>query len=141
MKKQVFISYRREGGARLARVVQIELEGRGWPCFLDVDDIGAEHFDDRLLREIENSPNTVLVLAPGSLDRCRRQDDWLRREIEHALKHGRNVVPLLADGFQFPPDEDLPESLRNLGRFNGVTYSHEYFTAAFDKLEGFLRRK
>jgi membrane-associated phospholipid phosphatase len=141
MKKQVFISYRREGGSRLARVVQIELEGRGWPCFLDVDDLGAEHFDDRLLREIENAPNTVLVLAPGSLERCRRQDDWLRREIEHALKYGRNVVPLLADGFQFPADEDLPEGLRNLGRLNGVTYSHEYFTAAFDKLEGFLKRK
>jgi membrane-associated phospholipid phosphatase len=140
-KKQVFISYRREGGARLARVVQMELERRKFPCFLDVDDLGAEHFDERLLREIENAPNTVLVLAPGSLDRCRRHDDWLRREIVHALEHNRNVVPLMADGFKFPPEEELPAGLKDLPRLNGVIYSHDYFNAAFDKLEGFLKRK
>jgi hypothetical protein len=139
-KKQVFISYRREGGSRLARVVQMELERRGLACFLDVDDLGAEHFDDRLLREIERAPNFVLVLAPASLERCRRQDDWLRREIVHALKHGRNIVPLLADGFQFPAPSELPDELQSLHRLNGVMYSHEYFNAAFDKLEGFLRR-
>jgi hypothetical protein len=138
-EKLVFISYRREGGSRLARVVQMELERRGYPCFLDVDDLGAEHFDERLLREIERAPNLVLVLAPGSLERCRRPDDWLRREIVHALKHGRNIVPLMADGFQFPDVETLPEELQSLQRLNGVVYSHEYFNAAFDRLEGFLR--
>jgi hypothetical protein len=137
--KLVFISYRREGGSRLARVVQMELERRGYPCFLDVDDLGAEHFDERLLREIEGAPNLVLVLAPGSLDRCRRADDWLRREVTHALRHGRNIVPLMADGFHFPELDTLPEELRSLPRLNGVVYSHEYFGAAFDKLEGFLR--
>ena len=137
--KVVFISYRREGGARLARVVQMELERRGYPCFLDVDDLGAEHFDERLLREIERTPNLVLVLAPGSLDRCRRHDDWLRREIIHALKHGKNVVPLLADGFQFPAEGKLPAELWSLQRQNGIVYSHEYFNAAFDKLEEFLK--
>jgi membrane-associated phospholipid phosphatase len=139
-RKTVFISYRRERGSRLARVVQMELERRSFSCFLDVDDLGAEHFDDRLLREIENAPNTVLVLAPGSLDRCRQPGDWLRREVEHALEHNRNVVPLLADGFQFPAEDELPPKLRNLPRLNGVIYSHDYFIAAFDKLEGFLKR-
>lgn len=140
-EKLVFISYRREGGSRLARVVQIELERRGFPCFLDVDDLGSELFDGRLLAEIEKAPNTVVVLAPGSMDRCRREDDWLRREIAHALKHRRNVVPLLADGFEFPDLTDWPGGLEDLPRLNGVTYSHEYFGAAFDKLEGFLKRE
>jgi hypothetical protein len=139
--KLVFISYRREGGSGLARVVQMELERRGYPCFLDVDDLGAEHFDERLLREIEAAPNLLLVLAPGSLDRCAQPDDWLRREITHALRHGRNIVPLLVNDFRFPPAEALPPELQALHRLNGVTYSHEYFDAAFDKLEGFLRRE
>jgi hypothetical protein len=138
--RMAFISYRREGGSRLARVVQMELERRGFPCFLDVDDLGAEHFDERLLREIEQAPNFILVLAPGSLDRCRREDDWLRREIVHAMKHDRNILPLLADGFQFPPESDLPADLQSLHRLNGVVYSHEYFNAAFDKLEYFLKK-
>lgn len=138
--KLVFISYRRDGGSRLARVVQMELERRGYPCFLDVDDLGAEHFDERLLREIERAPNFVLILAPGSLDRCHRPDDWLRREIVHAVKHGRNIVPLVADDFQFPAASALPDDLQSLPRLNGIVYSHEYFNAAFDKLAGFLKR-
>ena len=137
--KTVFISYRRERGSSLARIVQTELERRGFPCFLDVDDLGAEHFDERLLREIELAPNTVVVLAPGSLDRCHTPDDWLRREIVHALKTGRNVIPFLADGFQFPAEKDMPEGLQDLYRLNGVVYSHQYFTASFDKLQGFLK--
>jgi hypothetical protein len=137
--KQVFISYRRERTAGLARVVQMELERRGYPCFLDVDDLGAEHFDERLLREIEQAPNFVLVLAPGSLDRCRDPEDWMRREITHALKHGRNLVPLVADGFQFPRAAELPPELESLQRLNAVVYSHEYFDASFDRLEGFLQ--
>lgn len=137
--KMVFISYRRESGSSLARIVQTELERRGFPCFLDVDDLGAEHFDERLLHEIELAPNTVVVLAPGSLDRCRNPDDWLRREIVHAFKTNRNVIPFLADGFHFPAEKDLPEGLEDLNRLNGVVYSHQYFTATFDKLQGFLK--
>jgi hypothetical protein len=45
----------------------------------------------------------------------------------------------MADGFHFPELDTLPEELRSLPRLNGVVYSHEYFGAAFDKLEGFLR--
>lgn len=136
--KQVFISYRRDRTAGLARVVQMELERRGYPCFLDVDDLGAEHFDERLLREIEQAPNFVLVLAPGSLERCRDPEDWMRREITHALRHGRNIVPLVAEGFQFPRAAELPPELESLQRLNAVVYSHEYFNASFDRLEEFL---
>ncbi len=138
-EKQVFISYRRDRTAGLARVVQMELERRGYPCFLDVDDLGAEHFDERLLREIERAPHFLLVLAPGSLDRCHDPEDWMRREIIHALRHGRNLVPLVADGFQFPRAAELPPELESLPRLNAVVYSHEYFDASFDRLEGFLQ--
>lgn len=137
--KMVFISYRRERGSTLARIVQAELERRGFTCFLDVDDLGAEHFDDRLLREIERAPNIVVVLVPGSLDRCHQPDDWLRREVVHALKTERNIIPFLAEGFQFPPEREMPVEMESLSRLNGVVYSHQYFSASFDKLQGFLK--
>ena len=76
-----------------------------------------------------------------ALNRCQRRDDWLRREIVHALTHGKNVIPLLADGFQFPSAETIQVDLIGLQRLNGIVYSHEYFNAAFDKLEGFLKGK
>lgn len=138
-QRRVFISYRRDGASDLARVVRMELERRGYPCFLDVDDVGAGRFDARLLQEIEAAPNFVLVLAAGSLDRCGEPDDWLRREIAHAVRHGRRIVPLVAEGFQFPADADLPPEVARLAGLNAVVYSHAYFGASFDRLEEFLR--
>lgn len=133
-----FISYRREQGSEVARIVQGEMGRRGVSCFLDVKDLKAEHFGNRLLKEIEMAPNFILVLSPNSLDRCSNQDDWLRREIAHALKHHKNIVPIMLNNFLFPPTEQLPEEIRGIERHNGVTYSHEYFEATFDKLQSFL---
>jgi membrane-associated phospholipid phosphatase len=138
-RPQVFISYRREHGSEVARIVQTELMRRGIPCFLDVKDLKAEHFDNRLLKAIEDAPNFILVLTPNALDRCTDTEDWLRREIAHALRHQKHIIPLLLNNFQFPPANQLPEDIRGIERHNGVTYSHEYFEATFDKLESFLK--
>lgn len=134
-----FISYRREHGSEVARIVERELARRGIACFLDVKDLKAEHFDERLLKEIEQAPNFILVLAPNSLDRCADEGDWLRREIAHAIKLRKHIIPILLKHFQFPPTESLPKEIRGIERHNGVSYSHEYFEATFDKLQRFLK--
>lgn len=135
----VFISYRRAGGAEIARLVRRELEGRGWRVFLDVDDLGAGTFDDRLLTEITAADAVVVILSPGALDRS-DADDWLKREVAHALRSNKRVVPLLLPGFTFPPDDRLHPDFHALGRLNGVEYNHRYFQAAMDKLVEFLPR-
>ena len=102
-KKTTFISYRRETGSIMARIVQSELKKRGHLSFLDVGDLGPKQFGERLLREIESVPNFVVVLSPGSMDRCQAHDDWLRREIAHTITTHRNIIPLMVDEFQYPP--------------------------------------
>jgi len=139
-KKTTFISYRRETGSIMARIVQSELKKRGHLSFLDVDDLGPKQFGERLLREIESVPNFVVVLSPGSMDRCQQPDDWLRREISHAITTHRNIIPLMVDEFQYPPKEKIPDDLEELLHHNGVNYSHEYFAATFDKLSDFLQK-
>ena len=139
-KKTTFISYRRETGSIMARIVQSELKKRGHLSFLDVDDLGPKQFGERLLREIESVPNFVVVLSPGSMDRCEAHDDWLRREIAHAITTHRNIIPLMVDEFQYPPKEKIPDELEELLHHNGVNYSHEYFAATFDKLSDFLQK-
>ncbi len=140
-RKTTFISYRRETGSIMARIVQSELKKRGHASFLDVDDLGPKQFGERLLREIELVPNFVVVLSPGSMDRCEEHEDWLRREIAHAITTHRNIVPLMVDEFQYPSKEQIPADLEELLHHNGVTYSHEYFAATFDKLSDFLQKK
>ncbi|HCU34087.1 MAG TPA: hypothetical protein DGT21_01195 [Armatimonadetes bacterium] len=134
----VFISYRREGGADAARLIRAELKLHGIRAFLDVDDLGACHFDVRLLHEIERAPSFIVVLSEGSLSRCINEGDWLRREIAHAIATDRNVVPVMTRGFSWPDPEKLPPEMRNLPRYNGVLYVHEYGEAAMEKLLVFL---
>ena len=136
--KSIFLSYRREKGSKMARIVQSEIEKRGYPVFLDVDDLGPNQFDHKLLTQIELAPNFVLILAPGSLDRCLEKDDWLFKEIAHAIKSKSNIVPVMIDSFEYPAKEGLPDEIKELIRHNSVIYSHEYFEATFNKLEGFL---
>ena len=129
-----FLSYRRESGAETARLIRSELRTRGLKTFLDVEDLGASHFDERLLRRIEEAPNFILVLSPGALDRCGSPNDWLRREIAHAITNQRNIVPILKEGFSFPGRETLPQDLVELPRYNSVVYSHAYFKATINRV-------
>ena len=133
-----FISYRREGGSETARLIRSELLRRGVKSFLDVVDLGASHFDDRLLQAIEKAPAFILILSSGSLDQCHRPGDWLRREISHAISRDKNIIPILKEGFVFPEKETLPADMAELPRYNCVPYSHAYFEAATERVMGFL---
>jgi CHASE2 domain-containing sensor protein len=138
-KFDVFLSYRREGGAQTARLIKERLARDGVRAFLDADDLPSGFFDVRLLERITAARNFVVILSPGSLDRCHGPDDWLRREIAHALQQARNVIPVLLKGFAMPPLEELPQEIRALTRCEGVSYHHEHFRGFMKKLLGLLR--
>jgi hypothetical protein len=139
VKYDVFISYRRTGGAAEARLIQTKLMQRGLRAFLDVDDLRAGDFNRALLDRIAEAPNFVVILSSDSLKRCADEGDWLRLELEQAVKTGRNIVPILMPGFQFPKPDTLPESLSSLHTYQSVNYSHDFFTASIDKLVGYLQ--
>jgi serine/threonine protein kinase len=139
-KFDVFISYRRDGGAETSRAIKERLQREGFAVFLDVDRLKSGHFDVTLLRHIENTRNFLVVLSKNSLERAREQpNDWLRREIAHAIRCRRNVIPLMAPGFKMPNAEDLPYDLRQLVKYNGICYEHEHFDGVIEQLLEFLR--
>jgi len=138
-RRTVFISYRRSLDELTARMLKQELTMRGFDVFLDVDDLGSSSRFDRTLQEqIERRANFVLVLSPGSLDRCRHDDDWLRLEIVHALKTNRRIVPVTRGGFNLEQDPNLPPDLAAIPLHNAVAYSSTYHRAAIQALTRFL---
>ena len=139
-RAKVFISYRRATGAETARLIKESLQKRGFneeDVFLDVDNLGSGPFDTGLLKRIEAATDDVVVLTPGSLDRCKDPDDWLRQEVAHAIRCKKNIVPVMARGFEFPK-AGLPKEIRRLSKYNGISYSHEFFDASMDKLVSLL---
>lgn len=117
MKKEydIFISYRREGGKEYARNLTSELVSRGFHPFLDFDELKDGKFDKRITDAIESAPVFMFILSPGSLDRCVNEDDWVRKEILHAIEHKRHIVPVDIDKqFEtFPTAEDFPLEIKN----------------------------
>lgn len=93
MAYDIFISYRRKGaGAGVAGELQSKLENLGYKVFLDVDKIGSGQFPDQIKHAIEECKDFLLVLSPGTLDRCVDEEDWVRREITMAMEFGKNIV-------------------------------------------------
>jgi hypothetical protein len=138
-QRGVFISYRRSLDEVTARMFKQELAARGFDVFLDVDNLGpSARFDQRLLEEIRSRYNFVLLLSPGSLDRCHEENDWLRLELEHALATGRRVVPVTRAGFQLRDSDRLPAGITALPMHNAIAYSSTHHTSVIGQLVGFL---
>ena len=133
----VFISYRRDGGFEMARLLYEHLKSVGLNPFFDLEELRSGQFNVKLYEAIEDSVNFLLVLPPKSLDRCQNEDDWLRLEIEHAIAKNKNIVPLMMSGFDWP--DNLPESMGRLPLFNAVKMSRDYFDAAISRLFTMLK--
>lgn len=139
MKYDVFISYRREGGAATARILRDRLTDMGYRVFFDLESLRSGYFNTALYSVIDQCKDVIVVLSPDSLDRCVNEDDWVRKEVEHALQRKKNVIPVLLRGFRFP--DTLPDSIDSLRYCNGIEASEDFFDAFVEKLTEFMQAK
>lgn len=134
-KYDIFISYRRLGGAQYARIIQLMLSQRGYRVFLDYDELTDGKFGEHIQAAIKEAPIFMLVLSKGALDRCKNEGDWVRREIQLAISEGKHIVPINPDNsFDGVPD-GIPEDIKrevethqhseiNFGQTLGVTVDY-----------------
>lgn len=137
-EKEVFISYRRENSYH-ARAVYQDLVAHGFDVFLDVEDIKAGKYRNVILENIQYRTHFVVLLTPTALDRCINDGDWLRLEIETALEHKRNIIPLFFDDFDYHRTQSqLVGKLAELAEYQAVTVYAQYFDAAMHRLRTYL---
>lgn len=111
-KYDIFVSYRRIGGAQYARILQLMLIQRGYKVFLDYDELTDGVFSDKIRAAIKEAPVFMLVLSEGSMKRCANDGDWVREEITLAIDQQKHIVPVNPDnGFDGFP-EGMPERLK-----------------------------
>ena len=130
---QVFISYRRDGGETLGRMLYDRLTEMGYSVFYDVESLRSGPFNKELFDVIDGCTDVLVVLPPGGLDRCDDPKDWVRAEIAYALKSQKNVIPIMMRGFQFD-EEKMPDDIRPLANLNGIEANMELFPAVMEKL-------
>ena len=135
-KYDVFISYRRDGGDKYARNIQLELEKR-YKVFLDFDELKDGVFDERIMAAINEAPVFLLILSKGALDRCVNEDDWVRKEILYAQKCHCHIVPVTIDEPFEGPSDDLPDEIKVVLGAHQVTelQMRTLFKASMEELE------
>ena len=114
-KYDIFISYRRVGGAQYARILQLMLIQRGYKVFLDYDELTDGVFSDKIRAALKEAPVFMLVLSGGSMQRCANEGDWVREEITLAVKQQKHIIPVNPDnsfdGFPGGMPEELKEAV------------------------------
>jgi transcriptional regulator with XRE-family HTH domain len=149
----IFISYRRSDDPGFAGRLYDRLEAkfRRSQVFMDVDsiDLGVD-FVEELDKALSSCAVLIAVTGPRWLTATaidpsgqRRLDDpdnFVRLEIERALKRNIRVIPILVDGAQMLRRQDLPESLAPLVRRNGHTMTNARFGSDILELVSTLER-
>ncbi|HSE81868.1 MAG TPA: TIR domain-containing protein [Gaiellaceae bacterium] len=148
---RIFISYRREDSAYPAGWLFDRLAERfgAERIFKDVDSI---ELGDDFVEEIEEAvgqTDVLLALIGGKWltvadeQGSRRLDDpedFVRLEIEAALRRSVRVIPILVEGASMPSEEQLPPSLTPLARRQALELSPARFSSDTSRLLAVLER-
>ena len=134
----IFISYRRSS-FELANLIATRLKAAGYRVFFDLEAMDSGPFNKQLFRVIEECRDFVLVLPPNTLERCKDEDDWVRKEVLHALQNKKNIIPILLNGFQWP--KTMPSGMEELSMYQSIAASIDYFDLAMQRLESYLKSR
>jgi formylglycine-generating enzyme required for sulfatase activity len=135
-QKTVFISYRRTD-VSWALLVYHYLTAKGYDVFFDYTSIPSGDFEQIIISNIKARAHFLVILTPTALDRCSEPGDWLRREIETAIREKRNIIPMFFDEFRFDAPsvtKSLTGQLATLEKYNGLEVPASYFDAAMQRL-------
>ena len=84
------------------------------------------------------SPLTTSLQIPHELDTCDREQDWMRKEISHALTLNKKIIPVVCEGFLWHDESSLHASIRDLQHYNACYLSHTNFRGFAVKLDEML---
>ncbi|MDE5757609.1 MAG: toll/interleukin-1 receptor domain-containing protein, partial [Allobaculum sp.] len=129
-KYDIFISYRRLGGAQYARILQLMLSQRGYRVFLDYDELTDGKFGDHIQAAINEAPIFMLVLSKEALVRCKNEGDWVCREIQLAISEGKHIIPVNPDNSFDGVPADIPEDIKE------AVGSHQHSEIGFGQTLG-----
>ena len=133
---ELFISYRRKddvgrvSGRDQARLIADRLNLR-FRTFFDYDSITDGNFENIIIPAIKSCKVFILFLTPGSLNRCFEKSDWVRREIQTAIR-SKCVIINVTSNYSFNW-KDFPEQLpRSISKIKRIHISNIDFEQLFE---------
>lgn len=135
----IFISYRRDA-SESAQLVATHLRAAGYKVFIDVEALRGGKFNEQLYKVIDNCKDFLVILPENALDRCADPEDWVRKEVCRAMEKGKNIIPVMLSGFQWP--DPMPHGMETLKDYQAITAnSREYFDLSMKRLSTYLKSR
>jgi len=145
MAINIFISYRREDSFQYAEIIYEKLVNKHGndQVFMDTSSIipGSE-WPQEIEIALNESSIFFVIIGPQWFDvginefRQRaidRKDDWVKREILHAIKSEKRIIPLLVGGATMPPKVALPDCICILSEKQAVRIRDSFFEEDIQK--------
>ncbi len=134
---KIFISYRRDDARGYAHAIHSQLRRyfNADQLFIDVDTIlPGQDFVEILENAVSSCNVFIAVIGSDWLnisneDGQRRLDDpsdFVRIEIESALKQGTDIIPVLLHGAEMPSSDELPETIKQLTNFQAISTGENF---------------
>lgn len=147
----IFLSYRREDAAPYARLLQQKLRERlpSARVFMDLDSIEPGMDFAQVIEEAVRSCDVLVAIIgrqwvtltdeQGRL-RLEDPDDFVRFEIQAALRRGVRLIPVLVDGAGPLRRQQLPDELQKLARLNALELSYGRYEYDVGRLVELIER-
>ena len=78
-------------------LLKVHLQLRGFTVFIDIEQLRAGKFDERLLDSVRHANSFIIILTPNALDRCIGDDDkkdWVHKV--RAVSYTHLTLPTMA---------------------------------------------
>jgi hypothetical protein len=141
----VFISYRRDDSAGYSGRLADALENRLGKdaVFRDVEDIKpGEDFVKAIERNLQNASAFLVIMGKDWLTvkdnqgrrRLDNPNDYVRIEIESALRLKGLIIPVLVEGAVMPKPEELPPSITAIANLQAIEMTDSRWDEDIDRL-------
>lgn len=148
-RKNVFISYRvQDSAGETGRLVDA-LKDAFYEdqIFVDIEKLepGVD-FTEALARSLDSCDILLAIIGPEwagrpdsqNITRIKKPDDWVRIELETALKRNIRLIPVLVSGASLPAVNEIPESLLPLLKRQTIELSNKRWKYDTEQLINFL---
>ncbi|MGC2774068.1 MAG: TIR domain-containing protein, partial [Bradyrhizobium sp.] len=130
---KIFVSYRRRQSEAITGRILDRLRPHfgATSIFVDIDNIlpGVD-FRDRLIQVLNEADVMIVIVGPKWLGSTKQgspsihdPNDWVRIEVETALRRKVLVIPVLVDGTEMPHAGELPPELKDFAYRHAETVS------------------
>src|SRR5271167_1832328 len=145
----IFISYRRSDSSGYVGHIREKFakKFKKRDVFLDLEIDPGTDFLDAIRRALSASALLLVIVGPdwlgsenaGGRTRLSDPEDYVRFEIQAAMKQGLKVIPVLVGGARMPSAQELPDGLQGFAQFQSLELSNTRWEYDLTKLVTVIR--